>query len=146
MKIKLIAFSMIIPILPTSHAFAEEISTIQQTEKRHSLVAFKQFFSDHENPSQDLIRKTFGKPVLYTLFTGDSIAKQKGQFKLTADRACWCYELSSEDNSFVSIQVLNNKIYDVYATSRKSEPPRIIIRRSKGLVDAVKRLNKTQKM
>ena len=81
MKISLVALSTIIFISSITQTFAQK-HIVEKLQIRHSLESFKAFFTVNKNPSPDLIKKTFGEPVLYTLTIGDNIAKQKGQLKL----------------------------------------------------------------
>ena len=88
--------------------------------RKYKVEEFESFFTENKTPTVDQMIEVFGEPKLHTLYIGDAMAKQQGNFKPTLDRSAWIYEIG-EGLEFVAIQVDQGRVLDVYSTNRKSK-------------------------
>ena len=88
--------------------------------REYKVEEFELFFTENKNPTVEQMIKAFGQPKIHTLYIGDSVAKQQGDFKPTLDRSAWIYEIGG-GLEFVAIQVDHGRVLDVYSTNRKSK-------------------------
>ena len=98
--------------------------------REYNIEEFKYFFANNKNPDVEQMIKLFGQPKLHTLYIGDSIAKQNGDFEPTLDRAAWIYQLKDVDE-FIAIQVDHGQVLDVTLGNRKSKTTQYIRKRVK---------------
>ena len=129
MKIASIVILFTLSVSSISLIFAEEEKAVQVGKKLHSVDTFKKFFKENKTPTTNSIKKTFGDPTLSPLLIQDSIAEEKGEYKLTPDRAWWYYDLK-EKNLKVGITVFDGKVGNVYIVDSSGVKAKSILLRS----------------
>lgn len=121
-KSKLVSVSLLIlsVLFCSCNSNKEAINDEETQNREYNIEEFKDFFAKNKKPTVQQMIKQFGQPKLSTLYIGDSIARQNGDFEPTLERAAWIYQINNK-NEFVAIQVDHGQVLDVHLTNKTSK-------------------------